>query len=159
MQELKDVLRMVREEVGANPPPIEVKIEMQDVVAETTGEMIVKDIKDFVQDMYNNDQSFEHDIIKPSIPAVEPLPVTEDTPKPLSREELKKSISLYRQELSKAQEAIDFANREKPVGNINAHNAATSKTGKKLSAKQIKSKQVTNMRKVGLLAGLFKVVA
>lgn len=147
---------MVREEVGANPPPIEVKIEMQDVVAETTGEMIVKDIKDFVQDMYNNDQSFEHDIIQPSTPAVEPLPVTEDTPKPLSREELKKSISLYRQELSKAQEAIDFANREKPVGNINAHNAATSKTGKKLSAKQIKSKQVTNMRKVGLLAGLFK---
>lgn len=147
---------MVREEVGANPPPIEVKIEMQDVVAETTGEMIVKDIKDFVQDMYNNDQSFEHDIIQPSTPAVEPLPVTEDTPKPLSREELKKSISLYRQELLKAQEAIDFANREKPVGNINAHNAATSKTGKKLSAKQIKSKQVTNMRKVGLLAGLFK---
>lgn len=147
---------MVRKEVETNPPPIEVKIEMQDVVAETTGEMIVEDIKDFVQDMYNNDQSFEHDIIKPSIPAVEPLPVTEDTPKPLSREELKKSISLYRQELLKAQEAIDFANREKPVTNINAHNAATSKTGKKLSAKQIKSKQVTNMRKVGLLAGLFK---
>ena len=147
---------MVKEEVEANPPPVEVKIDQQDVVAETTGETIVKDIRNFVQDMYNNDQSFEHDIIQPSTSAVEPLPVTEDTPKPLSREELKRSISLYRQELLKAQEAIDFANREKPVANINAHNAATSKTGKKLSAKQIKSKQVTNMRKVGLLAGLFK---
>lgn len=147
---------MVKEEVEANPPPVEVKIDQQDVVAETTGETIVKDIRNFVQDMYNNDQSFEHDIIQPSTSAVEPLPVTEDTPKPLSREELKRSISLYRQELLKAQEAIDFVNREKPLTNINAHNATTSKTGKKLSAKQIKSKQVTNMRKVGLLAGLFK---
>ena len=147
---------MVREEVETNSPLIEVKIDQQDVVAETTGEMIVNDIRNFVQDMYNNDQSFEHDIIQPSTSAVEPLPVTEDTPKPLSREELKRSLALYRQELQASQEAVAFINKEKPVANISAHNSATSKTGKKLSAKQIKSRQVTNMKKVGLLAGLFK---
>ena len=148
---------MVREEVETNPPPIEVKIEMQDVVAETTGEMIVKDTRNFVHDMYNNDQSFEHDIIQPSTPTVAFPPVTELVPtRSLSREELKRSLVLYRQELQASQEAVAFINKEKPVANINAHNSATSKTGKKLSAKQIKSRQVTNMKKVGLLAGLFK---
>ena len=74
----------------------------------------------------------------------------------MSREELKRSLALYRQELQASQEAVAFIHKEKPVANINAHNSATSKTGKKLSAKQIKSRQVTNMKKVGLLAGLFK---
>ena len=85
--------------------------------------------------------------------------VSEEVPsasRSMSREELKRSLALYRQELQASQEAVAFINKEKPVANISAHNSATSKTGKKLSAKQIKSRQVTNMKKVGLLAGLFK---
>lgn len=133
MQELKDVLRMVKEDIESNPPSVEVVPESSLLT---------------VDDLSKSPQS--------TLATTEVSPVTEDTPKPLSREELKRSISLYRQELLKVQEAADFVKREKPVANINVHNAATSKTAKKLTAKQMKSKQVTNMRKVGLLAGLFK---
>lgn len=153
MDELKQALRMVREDVASNPPSVDVKIELQDVVAENTGEVITNEIVNFVYDMYNNDQSFEHDIIPSPVPVYTQLAEKTGT---LSRSELKQSLALYRQELLKVQEAAEFAKREKPVANINAHNAATSKTAKKLTAKQIKSKQVTNMKKVGLLAGLFK---
>ena len=153
MDELKQALRMVREDVASNPPSVDVKIELQDVVAENTGEVITNDIVNFVYDMYNNDQSFEHDTIPSPVPVYTQLAEKTGT---LSRSELKQSLALYRQELLKVQEAAEFAKREKPVANINAHNAATSKTAKKLTAKQIKSKQVTNMKKVGLLAGLFK---
>ncbi len=153
MDELKQALRMVREDVASNPPSVDVKIELQDVVAENTGEVITNEIVNFVYDMHNNDQSFEHDTIPSPVPVYTQLAEKTGT---LSRSELKQSLALYRQELLKVQEAAEFAKREKPVANINAHNAATSKTAKKLTAKQIKSKQVTNMKKVGLLAGLFK---
>ena len=153
MDELKQALRMVREDVASNPPSVDVKIELQDVVAENAGEVITNEIVNFVYDMYNNDQSFEHDTIPSPVPVYTQLAEKTGT---LSRSELKQSLALYRQELLKVQEAAEFAKREKPVANINAHNAATSKTAKKLTAKQIKSKQVTNMKKVGLLAGLFK---
>lgn len=132
MDELKQALRMVREDVESNPPSVEISPGLSLITVDDLSEYPL-----------------------PPPPTVI-HPSAEDAPKPLSREELKKSIYLYRQELLKAQEAAEFVKREKPVANINAHNAATSKTAKKLTAKQIKSKQVTNMRKVGLLAGLFK---
>lgn len=172
MDELKQALRMVREDVASNPPSVEISpglslITVDDLSeyplpppptvihppAENTGEVITNDIVNFVYDMYNNDQSFEHDTIPSPVPVYTQLAEKTGT---LSRSELKQSLALYRQELLKVQEAAEFAKREKPVANINAHNAATSKTAKKLTAKQIKSKQVTNMKKVGLLAGLFK---
>ena len=132
MDELKQALRMVREDVASNPPSVEDSPELLLVTTD---------------DLVNVSTSSTSTIANSSF---------EDIPKSLSREELKKSIYLYRQELLKAQEAAEFIKREKPVANINAHNASISKTAKKLSAKQIKNKQVTNMRKVGLLAGLFK---
>ena len=90
-------------------------------------------------------------------PVVEaPVPAVEHSAT-LSRQQLKKSLAIYREELLNKEEVVKFVTSPKVVSNILADHSKNSHNKNKLSSKQVKSRQVSNMKKSPLLAGLFKI--